>query len=106
MRETLNAMTFDELEGILEQTLENQHQRWVEEAMACITRLAQTGEPFTADDVHHAMQGTNTYTYTDNAMGAVFARARRQGIITTENQYRQSQRREAHRRMVRIWKGA
>jgi hypothetical protein len=39
-------------------------------------------------------------------MGALFARARREGLITTDNQYRPSTRREAHRRMVRIWKGA
>jgi len=40
-----------------------------------------------------------------NVMGAVFARARRDGIITTHNHYRPSVRRDAHRRMVRVWEG-
>lgn len=106
MGETLDAMTFDELQELLESTLENAEDAWKVWAFHCIEQLAAAGEPFTADDVHMMLEPYGVNTGSDNAMGALFARARRQGLITTENQYRPSQRREAHRRMVRIWKGA
>lgn len=105
MGETLNAMTFDELQELLESTLENAQEAWKVWAFQCIKQLAAEQRPFTADDVHLLLEPYGVTTGTDNAMGALFARARREGLITTDNQYQPSQRREAHRRMVRIWKG-
>jgi hypothetical protein len=102
----MEAMTFDELQHLLEGTLENADEAWKVWAYQCITQLADAGEPFTADEVHLLLEPYGVNTGSDNAMGALFARARREGLITTDNQYRPSTRREAHRRMVRIWKGA
>ncbi len=48
----MEAMTFDELQHLLEGTLENADEAWKVWAYQCITQLADAGEPFTADEVH------------------------------------------------------
>jgi hypothetical protein len=58
------------------------------------------------------MRPYGVHTQSDNAMGAMFNKARREGLIVSDGMYRPSERRDAgvaltyHRRMVRIWKGA
>jgi hypothetical protein len=102
----MDQMSTDELTDLLESTLENALEAWKADAYGCIVKLATAGRPFTADDVHAMMVGRwAPGTVHPNVMGAVFARARRDGIITTHNHYRPSVRRDAHRRMVRVWEG-
>ena len=99
------AMTLDQLTEVLEQTADNAAELWKASVMGAIVDLAVTRQPFTADEVHQLVDQTGYTTPTENAMGAMFARAARAGIIKTNNQYRPSTRPEAHRRMVRIWEG-
>jgi hypothetical protein len=102
----MDSMTFDELDDLLESVRGNADQQWKEAAMQCLMALAATGEPFTADEVHDLMRPYGVTTASDNAMGAMFNKARREGVIVSDGMYRPSERRDAHRRMVRIWKGA
>jgi hypothetical protein len=102
----MESMTFDELDDLLEAVRENADERWKHAAMECLRALAATGELFTADEVHDLMRPYGVHTASDNAMGAMFNKARREGLIVSDGIYRPSERRDAHRRMVRIWKGA
>ena len=102
----MDSMTFDELDDLLESVRYNADTQWQEAAMECLRLLAATGEPFTADEVHALMRPYGVHTQSDNAMGAMFNKARREGLIVSDGMYRPSERRDAHRRMVRIWKGA
>lgn len=101
----MDAMTFDELDYLLECVRQNADARWRHSCRECIRVLAATGQSFTADDVHDLMKGNGFITASKNAMGAMFNAARRQGIIISDNVYRPSERRDAHRRMVRVWRG-
>jgi hypothetical protein len=102
----MDSMTFDELDDLLESVRGNADQQWQDAAMQCLRALAATGEPFTADEVHDLMRPYGVTTASENAMGAMFNKARREGVIVSDGMYRPSERRDAHRRMVRIWKGA
>jgi hypothetical protein len=62
--------------------------------MECLRLLAATGEPFTADEVHDLMRPYGVHTQSENAMGAMFNKARREGLIVSDGMYRPSERRD------------
>ena len=102
----MESMSFDELEGILDDVAERANREWRATAMRAIEFLAGRGVEFTADDVWALIEPTGVTTHEPNAMGAMFNQAQREGIITSDGMYRPSCRRKAHRRMVRVWRAA
>jgi hypothetical protein len=68
--------------------------------------LASRGEPFTSDHLEQAIEHDPNGIRPDsrNAIGAAFGAASRRGVIEPVG-YTQSQRPEAHARVVRVWRG-
>jgi len=102
----MESMSFDELEGILDEVAERANREWRATAMRAIEFLAGRGGEFTADDVWALIEPTGVTTQTPSAMGAMFHHAHREGIITSDGIYQPSRRREAHLRPQKVWKGA
>jgi hypothetical protein len=76
-----------------------------EEAMAEVRRLADTGEPFTSDDLHDVLDHPDllhTPNARNNIIGQVFRQARALGLIEPVGV---TQSQQPHRKggMVRIW---
>jgi hypothetical protein len=102
----MDEMTIDELEGILDEVAERANDEWRKVTARAIQFLAGRGQEFTADDVWALIEPLGVTTHEPNAMGAMFNKARREGIIESDGMYRPSCRRNAHRRMVRVWRAA
>jgi hypothetical protein len=102
----VESMSFDELEGILDEVAERANREWREVTRRAIEFLAGRGQEFTADDVWALIEPIGVTTHEPNAMGAMFNHARRDGLIESDGIYRPSTRRNAHRRMVRVWRAA
>lgn len=77
------------------------HTTWRVGAEAALKRLIYSGRPFTADDLHELVPEPPGH---HNAVGGLFIGAARRGEIEAVG-YRQSDRPEAHRRPVRVWRG-
>lgn len=80
------------------------HPYWRVYAEDAIERLARRGEPFTADDLHREA-GDQLASASNSAIGGLFARAAKRGLIVHCG-YTTSTRPEAHGRVLRQWKGA
>jgi hypothetical protein len=102
----MDEMTIDELDGLLDEVREKADRAWKLAAAEAIRQLVAAGDPFTADEVWAMIEPLGVRTHEPNAMGAVFNAAARDGLITSDGMYRPSCRRKAHRRMVRVWRGA
>ena len=72
--------------------------------MVALLDLAEGGEPFTADDVIAKVGLPDAGTNRNNAVGAVFSAAARQGLIVRVG-YRNTRRVVGHARVVSIWAG-
>ena len=72
-----------------------------------ILSLALAGDTFTSDDLEHAIEHAPDGVRPDsrNAIGAAFNAARRRGDIRPVG-YVQSERPEAHARVIRVWRSA
>jgi len=102
----MDAMTIDELNGILDDVRERADRAWKIAAWEAIRQLMKYGDEFTADDVWEMIEPLGVKTHEPNAMGAIFNEAARAGWIVSDNKYQPSCRRKAHRRMVRVWRAA
>jgi hypothetical protein len=102
----MDEMTIDELDDLLDEVREKADRAWKLAAAEAIRQLVAMGDPFTADDVWAMIEPLGVCTHEPRAMGAVFNAAARDGLITSDGIYRRSCRRENHRRMVRVWRGA
>jgi len=90
-------MSFDELEGILDEVAERANREWREVTRRAIEFLAGRGQEFTADDVWALIEPIGVTTHEPNAMGAMFNHARRDGLIESEYGGQQHERRHAGR---------
>ena len=78
---------------------------WAMRAHDAITELARTGREFTADEVVARVGLPDAGTNRNNAVGAVFASAAKQGEIVKTGAYRPSRRVIGHGRIVAVWVG-
>lgn len=102
----MEPMTIDELGDLLDEVNEKAHHAWKIAASEALRQLIKSEEDFTADDVWELIEPFGVKTHEPSAMGAVFNEAARAGWIVSDGMYRPSMRRGAHRRMVRVWRGA
>ena len=79
----------------------NSDDKWREAVDILIHQFASAGQTFTSDDLRQCI---TQEPHHDNAWGARFANAARQGIIVKVG-YRQSTRTAGHARAVAVWKG-
>lgn len=77
------------------------HSHWRVAAEEAIRRLADTGREFTAEDVVDRIGPPPGH---HNALGGAFIGASKRGEIHAVG-YRQSTRRSAHARVIRVWRG-
>lgn len=74
---------------------------WQAHARAIIEDLAKSGEPFSADEFHARL---TELPHHHNAVGAAFKAARKAGLIRKVGS-KQSERPEAHARLVCVYQG-
>lgn len=86
-----------------QQALDGAHSWSRMAAEAVLRELAASGRPFVADDVRERVGSPLGSSV--NTMGALFLNAAREGLIVHRG-WRQSTRREAHARALRVWIGA
>lgn len=77
---------------------------WRVHAMEALRDLAALGEPFTADDVVGKVGLPDSGTNRNNAVGALFSAAAREGLIVRVG-FRNTKRVAGHARVVSIWAG-
>lgn len=82
----------------------NAEQDWFLTAERCLRIVARQKQCFTSDDVWDQLRDFNVQTKDNRAMGAIFRNAYRDHLIVPVNQWKESRRRVAHRRPVRLWK--
>ena len=82
---------------------------WRERALAALNELAETGEPFTSDDLlakvgppdaDHEPNGRNS------AIGAMFRNAASEGWIKSDGRVVRSRSPHRKRGAIRVWTGA
>lgn len=78
---------------------------WAARAHDALEHLARTGRTFTADDLYAAVGLPDAGPNRNNAVGAVFAAARKRGVIVKTGHYRPSKRVVGHGRIVAVWTG-
>ncbi len=100
----MEALTFDDLEGIINGVKANADLEWLRVARDCVIRLANTGQSFTGDDVWLVLDALPVATGTPSALGAVFRDLQREGAIIKTGEMRMSRRRQSHR-MKTVWRG-
>lgn len=98
------ALTFDDLENIIENVKQNANLEWLRVAREAVIRLANTGQEFTGDDAWAILDGLPVATATPSALGAVFRDLQREGVIEKTGAMRLSRRRQAHRTKT-VWRG-
>jgi hypothetical protein len=102
---TMDAMTFDELDAIIDQVKAHADLEWLRVARDVVQRLAMSGVDFTGDDAWLILDELPVATSTPSALGAVFRDLQREGVIIKTGEMRMSRRRQAHR-MKTVWRGA
>jgi hypothetical protein len=83
----------------------NAPDEWKRSAMDAVRFCARMRVTFTADDVWARLADATT-THEPRALGAVMTAAHHAGVIVPTGEYRPSDRPEAHRRPMRVWKSA
>jgi hypothetical protein len=79
---------------------------WLDDAWLALVELVRTGRDFTSEEVVERVglprgtPGTNR----NNAVGALFAAAAREGIITRVG-FRKAVRPDLHARLLTVWRG-
>jgi hypothetical protein len=77
---------------------------WREHAMAALLDLADSGRAFTSDDLI-AQVGLPDMYGRNNAVGALFISAAKQGLIVKTGHYVKARRAASHARMLALWAG-
>ena len=103
--EQMDAMTFDELDTIIDEVKAHANLEWLRVARDAVKRLAASGADFTGDDAWLILDQLPVATGTPSALGAVFRDLQREGVIVKTGEMRMSRRRQAHR-MKTVWRGA
>lgn len=99
---------FDEPDHSINKAYLHADSEWKDVAFRAVEWLAKTHSRFTTDDIHKAMEKyyPNVTTHEPRALGAIMRQARAAGIIVPTNEHIPSQREAAHKRPIRVWRGA
>lgn len=103
---TMDQMTTDELNQLLDATVDNSSDYWRSVADRAMEYLIGRGEDFTADDLQIILEGVGVTTHEPNAVGALFNTYARRGRIEFAGSFRHSTRRSSHRRLLRVWRAS
>lgn len=93
-------------ESGMARALSNQR-AWMDHAYGCLIILAASGAPFTSEDVT-GMAGLPigaTRQHANNAVGALFNLAAREGVIQKTGRHVQSRVRTSHATEINEWRG-
>jgi hypothetical protein len=90
----------------IRQVEENADADWMKAAEKTIRWYAALGDRFTSDDIWANLEKMNLTTHEPRALGAIFNRLARQGVIEQTGEYRKSVRPECHRNPKAVWRGA
>ena len=91
----------------IERVDRNADDAWKQAAEATVIHIARMRPEFTADDVwKHLTSHTSCETHEPSALGAIFNKLRRQGIIRHTGEFRISSRPERHAAPIRVWTAA
>ncbi len=94
----------DEAKGRVER---NANDQWKHTAEAAVIHVARMRQTFTADDVwSHLTKHTRCETHEPSALGAVFNKLRRQGVIRHTGEFVISRRQTRHAAPIRVWTAA
>lgn len=82
----------------------NADQAWKQAAEAAVLHVARMRVTFTADDVWRQIcLSTGVETHEPSALGPIFNRLRRQGVIKTTGEFAVSSRASRHAAPLRVW---
>ena len=85
----------------------NANTEWKKTAEAAVIYIARMRPTFTADDVwDHMRKHTSCETHEPSALGAIFNKLRRQGIIRHTGEFVISRRQTRHAAPIRVWTAA
>ena len=97
----------------IDQAEDHAQQEWLEWAAAAVRTCAETGEPFTTDQVYAVMEARaiaenrpTPATHERRAMGAVVRKAVQDGLIVDTGRIQPTERPEGHASPKRLWVGA
>ncbi len=77
---------------------------WKEAAYQAVVEVAGRMRDFTADDVWPLLEQSGEWTHEPAALGPVFIRAARAGVIEQTGEMRQSRYARRHRKLT-VWRG-
>ena len=78
---------------------------WREQAFTALTKVARMRLTFTADDVWDELAGADETTHNPSALGPVFLRASKAGLICKTGELRLSRQTQRHRDLT-VWRRA
>ena len=87
----------------IERANDHANQEWKSLARSAVVFLAETGRPFTTDDVWDLLDALPVKTHEPRALGAIMQKAAKDGLIRSSGPYVKSRRPECHRRPVAVW---
>ena len=80
------------------------NEAWKQAAEATILHIARMRPTFTADDVwKHLQAHANVETHEPSALGAIFNKLRREGLIRHTGEFTVSRRVSRHAAPMRVW---
>jgi len=71
---------------------------------AAILCAGSGGRDFTSDDVQAILPTLYPYAWTPNALGAGISAAAKTGVIEATGEYRKTERKSGHARIVAVWR--
>ncbi|QNE90291.1 hypothetical protein H0194_04760 [Corynebacterium incognita] len=80
------------------------HRGWHVAAHHALTRLANTGKPFTADDLRELL-GHDVQPHHPNVIGSFFRVARKDGLIRPTGKFVEARTPSRHGAAIRQWVG-
>lgn len=83
---------------------EHANAAWKQAAEAAVIHVARMRATFTADDVWRQLEiATGVETHEPSALGPIFNKLRRQGVIKTTGEFVVSHRASRHAAPLRVW---
>jgi len=87
----------------IDQSYGNANEDWRAAAIRCLRHAAKIHDEFTSDEVLVLLDAETVETHNLMALGGIFLRAKREGLIETTGKYRQTRISRRHRKLT-VWK--
>lgn len=100
---------FEARDEAIDRVERNADEEWRDAAYRCVERAVRNGDAEITSDLIWAYLHAyywDIHTHDPRAMGAVFRRAQKEGLIVRTDRTRPSTRKECHLREIRIWRAA